>query len=316
MAFFNEAKIGVIKILLHPTEGSIWISIDDDERDYLKLLCDEVFNRKNFITSMIWQKIHSIKNDARHISENHDYILVYASNAETVKFNLLNRTSEMDERYKNPDNDPRGPWQSGDLVANEERTNGRWDVVGPTGKTFNVPTGKHWVYSRDNLKELISENRIWFGVKGDSFPRKKRFLSEVQQGRKADTWWTSDQVGHNQEAKREIRSLFQDDVFDTPKPERLINRVIDLASKPGDWVLDSFLGSGTATAVAQKMNRNYIGIEMGEHAYTHVQTRMKKVVDGNDGLKLSETLDWKGGGGLSFMNLRLALLQSMNLVIR
>lgn len=301
-------RLEILKNLL-ADDGSIWISIDDEEGHYLKILCDEVFGRNNYISSIIWQKIHSVKNDAKHISVNHDYILLYAKNVECVKFNLLERTSEMNDRYKNPDKDPRGPWQSGDLVANEERTNGRFDIVGPTGKTFNVPVGKHWVYSRDNLLQMIKEDRIWFGVDGSSFPRKKRFLSEVLQGRKADTWWTSDEVGHNQEAKREIRSLFGEDIFATPKPERLLKRIFEIGSEPKDLVLDSFAGSGTSTAVAHKMGRQYIGIEYGKHAYTHCLPRLKKVVDGKDGLALSETLGWKGGGGFKYFDLAPSLLR-------
>ena len=206
-----------LKILhsLLSDDGCIWISIDDNEAHYLKVLCDELYGRQNFITSCLWQKIHSVKNDAKHISVNHDYILVYAKDSSKVSFNLLDRTDEMNNRYKNPDNDPRGAWQSGDLVANEERKNGYFDVVGPTGKVFNVPRGKHWVYSQETLETMIKENRIWFGVKGDSFPRKKRFLSEVQQGRKADSWWDSISVGHNQEAKREVIAINDSDIFST-----------------------------------------------------------------------------------------------------
>ena len=178
-------RLEILKQLLS-ADGSIWISIDDQEGHYLKVLCDEVFGRKNYVSSAVWQKIHSVKNDAKHISVNHDYILLYAKNIECLKLNLLERTEEMNDRYKNPDNDPRGPWQSGDLVANEQRTNGQFDVVGPTGRTFNVPDGKHWVYAKENLLQMIKEKRIWFGVDGSSFPRKKRFLSEVLQGRKSD----------------------------------------------------------------------------------------------------------------------------------
>lgn len=301
-------RLEILKKLL-AKEGSIWISIDDGESHYLKVLCDEIFGRKNYITSVVWQKIHSIKNDAKHISVNHDYILLYANDIDCVDLSLLSRTEEMNDRYKNPDNDPRGPWQSGDLVANEQRTNGNFDVKGPTGKAFTVPSDKHWVYSRENLEQMIKEDRIWFGVSGDSFPRKKRFLSEVQQGRKADTWWASDEVGHNQEAKREIRQLFEDDIFQTPKPERLIKRIIDLATKPDDWVLDSFLGSGTTSAVAHKTGRKHIGIEFGDHAVTHCLPRLKKVVDGNDGLALSEALNWQSGGGFKFYNLAPSLLK-------
>lgn len=259
-------RLEILRNLLS-TNGSIWISIDDDEQAYLKVLCDEVFGRNNFLCNVLWQKIHSIKNDAKYLSQNHDFILLYAKNKEFVKFNLLPRTVAMNSRYKNPDNDPRGPWQSGDLVANEERANGYYEVVCPSsGKSFNVPKGKHWVYSEDNMKSLIFDNRIWFGKKGTSFPRKKRFLSEVMDGRKGDTWWTSDEVGHNQESKREIIKLFgKNNPFATPKPERLIQRIITLASNPGDIILDSFLGSGTTAAVAHKMNRKWIGVELGNH---------------------------------------------------
>ncbi len=289
--------------------GTIWISIDDGEYAYLKILCDEVFGRNNFVTTIVWRKIHSIKNDARYLSENHDFILLYARNKELASFNLLNRTEAMNSRYKNPDNDPRGPWQSGDLVANEERTNGYYDVISPvTGKVFNVPKGKHWVYSQENLEALLKDNRLYFGKDGNAFPRKKRFLSEVMQGRKGDTWWSSDDVGHNQEAKREIIKLFgKDNVFDTPKPERLIERILNLASDPGDLVLDSFLGSGTTIAVAHKMHRQWIGVELGMHALTHCKTRMDMVIDGEQG-GISKAVNWKGGGGYHFYELAPSLL--------
>lgn len=170
-------------------DGCIYISIDDDEGHYLKVICDEVFGRKNFVANIIWQKIHSLKNDAKYLSVNHDHVIVFAKNLDCVSFNLLTRTEAMNSRYKNPDNDPRGAWQSGDLVANEERKNGYFEITGPTGKVFNVPQGKHWVYTKENLLEMIADNRVWFGKDGKSFPRKKRFLSEVQEGRKGDTIW-------------------------------------------------------------------------------------------------------------------------------
>jgi len=290
-------------------DGTLWISIDDDECHYLKVLCDEVFGRKNFLTSCIWQKIHSIKNDAKYMSVNHDYILVYSKNIDMIQFNLLERTSEMNQRYQNLDNDERGPWQSGDLVANEERTNGNYIVTGPKGNKFTVPNGKHWVYSQENMEKLIKDKRIWFGNSGSSFPRKKRFLSEVQQGRKPDTWWTSDEVGHNQEAKREVKALNVADIFATPKPERLLKRIVEIASNTGDWVLDSFLGSGTTAAVAHKMGRKWIGIELGEHCDTHCLPRLKAVVDGSDQGGISKSVEWKGGGGFKFYYLAASLLK-------
>lgn len=303
-----KRRLEIIRELLSD-DGTLWISIDDDEGHYLKVLCDEVFGRSNFISTVIWQKIHSIKNDARYLSENHDFILVYSRNKDKVKFNLLPRTEAMNARYKNPDNDPRGPWQSGDLVANEERTNGYYDVVSPkTGKVFNVPKGKHWVYSQENMLKLIEENGVWFGKDGNSFPRKKRFLADVMDGRKGDTWWTSDEVGHNQEAKRESIKLFgKSNAFATPKPERLIERILQLATDEGDIVLDSFLGSATTVAVAHKMNRRWIGIEMGEHIISHCKFRMDLVIDGEDG-GVSKNNNWQGGGGYKFYELAEPLL--------
>lgn len=256
---FMQQRLEIARTLLSPT-GCIFISIDDNEFAGLKLVCDEVFGYQNFVTSCMWQKIHSIKNDAKYISVNHDYIFVYAKNIDMLKFNLLERTEEMNNRYKNPDNDPRGPWQSGDLVANEIRTNGNYDVVGPTGKTFNVPEGKHWVYSEENMRTLIEENRIWFGKNGTSFPRKKRYLSEVQQGRTPDSWWTSAEVGHNQEGARELKDIFDGKaVFTNPKPTRLIERIIKMGSKDNSIILDFFAGSGTTGHAALKYNANNEG---------------------------------------------------------
>jgi len=292
-------------------DGVLFFQIDDNEQAYAKVICDETFGRSNFITTILWQKIHSIKNDAKYLSENHDFILLYSKNKEQVKFNLLQRTEKMNSRYQNPDNDPRGAWQSGDLVASEERTNGYYDVVSPiSNKVFNVPKGKHWVYSKKNMEELIAENRIWFGKDGTAFPRKKRFLCDVMDGRKGDTWWSSSDVGHNQEAKREIIKLFGNtSTFSTPKPERLIQRIIHIATNPCDLVLDSFLGSGTTAAVAHKMGRRYIGVEMGEQAKTHCAVRLKKVIDGEQG-GISEAVSWKGGGGFRFFTLGEAVFNS------
>lgn len=256
---FMKHRLELARTLLSPT-GCIFISIDDNEFAALKLVCDEVFGWQNFVTTCMWQKIHSIKNDAKYISVNHDFIFVYARNIELLKFNLLDRTDEMNNRYKNPDNDPRGPWQSGDLVANEIRTNGNYDVIGPTGKIFNVPEGKHWVYSEENMRTLIAENRIWFGKDGTSFPRKKRYLTEVQQGRTPDSWWTSDEVGHNQEGARELKSVFDGKVvFTNPKPTRLIERIIQMGSKDNSTILDFFAGSGTTGHAILKYNANNEG---------------------------------------------------------
>jgi len=300
-------RLEILRRLL-TEDGSIWVNLDDNEVHYCKILMDEIFGRVNYVTSCLWQKIHSIKNDAKHLSVNHDYILLYAKDINRASFYLLDRTEKMNARYQNPDNDPRGPWQSGDLVANEERTNGYFEIIGPTGKVFNVPKGKHWVYAKSTLEEMILDNRVWFGKNSNAFPRKKRFMSEVQQGRKGDTWWTSDEVGHNQEAKRELIALISNDIFGTPKPERLLQRVIKLASKPGDWVLDSFAGSGTTGAVAHKMGRRWIMVELGEHCHTHIIPRLKKVIDGEDQGGISKAVNWKGGGGFRYYRLGPSLI--------
>ena len=251
---FMSRRLKIAKQLLSD-KGVIFISIDDNEQAQLKLLCDEVFGEENFVSSILWQKIHSIKNDAKYLSVNHDFILMYAKNIGSISINLLKRTETMNSRYKNPDNDPRGAWQSGDLVANETRANGNYNVIGPTGKVFNVPNGKHWVYSEENMMQLIQEKRIWFGVNGTSFPRKKRYLSEVQQGRTPDTWWTSDEVGHNQEGARELKSLLDDKLlFSYPKPSRLISRILQISSFKYSTILDFFAGSGTTLHATMQLN--------------------------------------------------------------
>ena len=277
-------------------EGAIFISIDDNEQAHLKLICDEIFGSGNFVSNIMWQKIHSIKNDARYLSVNHDFVLLYTKNINSFQINLLPRSQKMDDRYKNPDNDFRGVWQSGDLVANEPRKDGNYDVFGPTGKTFNVPSDKHWVYSKDNLEKMIDENRIWFGKNGDSFPRKKRFLSEVQQGKTPDTWWISEEVGHNQEAKREIKSLLNIDnqTFSTPKPVRLMERILEISSDKNSIILDSFAGSATTAHAVLNLNkkdggnRKFILIEMEDYSDTITAERIKRVINGYGDTKKTE----------------------------
>lgn len=252
-------------------DGVIFISIDDGESDNVRKLCDEVFGEDNFLAQIVWQKIHSTKNDAKYYSDTHEYLVCYSKNRDKVSIRLLPRTEKMDGRFKNPDNDPRGLWSSGDLVANEVRSSGHFEVKGPTGKIFNVPSDKHWVYSQENLKRLIEEGRIWFGKNGDAFPRLKRYLSDVQQGRKADTLWLSNEVGHNQESKREVKALFDGKVFfDTPKPVRLLKRCAELTLTKDDIALDFFAGSATTAHAVMALNaedggkRRYIMVQMPE----------------------------------------------------
>ena len=255
-------------------DGVIFISIDDNEQENLKKICNEVFGYGNFIACVVWQKIHSTKNDARYFSENHEYALVYAKSIELVSLNLLPRTESMNERYKNPDNDPRGAWQSGDLVASGERSNGHFIVRSPiSGKEFDVPQGKHWVYSEANMREYIADNRIWFGADGNSFPRKKRFLCEVQDGRKPNTMWLSEEVGHNQTATRELKLLFDSKkAFDFPKPSSYIKQMLIIGSNKDSIILDFFSGSATTSHAVMQLNaedggkRKFIMVQLPEEA--------------------------------------------------
>ena len=292
------------------SDGSIWISIDDEEQAYLKVLCDEIFGRNNFVSTVIWEKKYAPQNDAKWLSDNHDFILVYAKNKETWRPNLLPRTDEMNARYKNPDNDPRGLWKAGDCSARTYNVSCNYTITTPSGRVVNPPSSRSWAFSREKFDELVKDNRIWFGENGDNVPSVKKFLSEVKQGSTSLTIWKYTEVGHNQDAKKEVKALNPDSIFATPKPEKLIERILTLATNPGDLVLDSFLGSGTTAAVAHKMNRRYIGIEIGNHAYTHCKTRLDKVISGDDQGGITKSSGWNGGGGYRFYELAPTLINT------
>lgn len=282
-------------------DGSIWVTLDDNEAHYFKVICDEIFGRRNFVANAIWQKRTSP--DARiQMGAAHDHLLVYCKYPEKLRFNLLPVSDEQRDRYKNPDNDPRGPWVSSDFSAQGFRPNQMYSIASPSGKVHYPPKGMCWKNTEERFLQQVAEGRFWFGKNGDGVPRRKNYLSETE-GRSSWTWWTNSEAGHNQEAKKEINELFgAENTFDTPKPERLIQRILHIATNEGDHVLDSFLGSGTTAAVAQKMGRRWIGIEMGEHARTHCQPRLKKVIDGDQG-GISEAVGWKGGGGFRYYKL-------------
>lgn len=292
-------------------DGSIWINIDDHEHAYLKVLMDEVFGRQNFISNVVWQKKYGAKSDSKFLSESHEYILVYAKDIETFSINRLPRTAEQDARYKNPDNDPRGPWTSGDLLRNEARDYAIYEIVGPSGRKHLPPSGTSWRFTKERFADLVAENRIWFGDDGNNVPRLKRFLSDVSSSVPPITWWDFKEHGHNDEAKKEQRTLFGDSItaFPTPKPERLIAKIIQLASNRGDLVLDSFAGSGTTGAVAHKMGRRWIMVELGDHCETHIVPRLNKVIDGEDQGGITEAVGWKGGGGYRYFKLAPSLLE-------
>jgi adenine-specific DNA-methyltransferase len=294
-------------------EGSIWITIDDTECHYLKVLCDEVFGRYNFVSSIAWEKDQGRRGDTD-ISSAHDHILLYARNRDIWRKsrNLLPRSAQQESRYRNPDNDPRGPWLQGDNgTAKSGSETSRFPIILPSGREVVPPKGNYWRFSRENFEKARAEGRVHFGVKGDSMPVIKRYITEVQQGVVPRTWWTAEEVGSNQDAKRDhLRKLLPEiEPFATPKPEQLLERILLISTKAGDIVLDSFAGSGTTGAVAQKMGRRWIMAELGEHCNTHIIPRLKKVVDGTDPGGITADVGWEGGGGFRYFRLAPSLLE-------
>jgi adenine-specific DNA-methyltransferase len=301
-------RLRILRNLLSE-DGSIWISIDDDEGHYLKVLCDEILGRSNLINTVIWEKKYTIANDAKWFSDNHDFILVYAKDKENWRPNLLPRTNEMNAAYSNPDNHPKGPWKATPLHAKSgsDRT-GSFSHTFRNGVTWQPPTGTYPRFSAERLAIMDANNEIWFGRNGAAIPSRKTFLYDLRKsGIPSRTVWRFEDVGHNHEAREEVKAFNSLSIFATPKPERLIERVLTLGSNPGDLVLDSFLGSGTTAAVAHKMGRRYIGIELGEHCYTHCLPRLRKVVDGEQG-GISRAANWQGGGGFKFYELAPTLI--------
>ena len=283
-------------------DGSIWISIDDTELHYLKMLCDDVFGIKSYIATIVWQHRTSREN-RRVFSNNHEYILLYAKNPIAFKAsrNPLPLSSEILKRYRNPDNDPRGSWQSvslnvqaGHAVASQFYT-----IVSPSGVRHEPPNGRCWIYNQEKMQKEIESGNVWFGVDGKGVPRKKKFLKDAKTGLAPETLWNANQVGTTNQAKKHILSLFPSElVFDTPKPESLIKHILDIATNPNDYVLDAFLGSGTTAAVSHKMNRKYIGIDSSEKSINYAIERLKQVVEGEKG-GISTTINWTGGGGFT-----------------
>lgn len=290
-------------------DGSLWITIDDNEAHYLKVLCDEIFGRANFVSNVIWQKKFSPQNDAKWISASHDHVLCIAKDKTNWFPNPLPRSQAMDDRYKNPDNDPRGPWASTDITRAEHRDRDFWGLITPAGTEVFPARGRSWSRPKANIEKLKAEGRLWFGPNGDRMPRLKKYLSDMDGGLTPQSIWPHDEVGNNQEAKREILALNFETVFDTPKPERLLHRILHLATKPGDLVLDSFAGSGTTGAVAHKMRRQWIMVELGQHCSTHIAPRLRQVIDGDDQGGISRTVEWRGGGGFRYFEIAPSLLE-------
>ena len=285
--------------------GRFWVTIDDNEAHYLKVIMDEIFGRRNFVDTIIWQKADSPRNSARQFSSDHEYAFVYSKRPDWVP-QRLPRDEASNVIYTNPDNDERGSWIPGDPYANKPYSKGLFSILGPTGRQFQPPPGRYWRVSEEKLRELDKDGRVWWGPKGEARPSIKRYLTEVGD-LVPRTMWAKGVVGSNRTSKNEMRSLFPGDVsFTTPKPEALLQRVLHISTFEGDLVLDSFLGSGTTAAVADKMNRRYIGIEMGDHAETHCSPRLRKVIDNERG-GISDSVGWNGGGGFRFYRLGKAI---------
>lgn len=297
--------------LLHKllaADGAIFISIDDNEQANLRLVCDEIFGMGNFVNNIIWQKKYSPQNDARYLSDMHDFVLCYTKLKEKWNRNLLPRTKTQNKRYKNFDNDERGPWKSSDLSVKTYNSNTDYPITTPSGREVNPPTGYCWRVSKEKLQEMISENRIWFGKDGSNVPSIKRFLSDVQQGIVPVTLWFREEIGDNQEAKQDLKQIFDKGnfPFETPKPSKLLERILTISSSSDSIVLDSFAGSGTTAHAVLNLNkqdggnRKFILVEMEDYAETITAERVKRVIDGyGEGNKAVEGT----GGGFNYYEL-------------
>ena len=306
-------RLEIIRKLLSE-DGSLWITIDDSEAHYLKVLCDEIFGRNNFIANVIWQKKYAPANDAKWLSDSHDHILVYAYNKEIWRPNKLTRSDNSKGAYKNPDSDPRGLWKAGDYTCNksaDERPNLYYAIRQPiTGEEILPSKARVWAYSLERHLENEKLELVWWGVNGKNrTPAYKRFLQDIDTGVVSQTIWEWKDVGHTQDGKKEQLQLHPTNPFTTPKPEKVIQRILDLASSSGELVLDSFAGSGTTGAVAHKMGRRWIMIELGDHCHTHIIPRLQKVIYGEDRGGITEVAKWEGGGGFRYYHLAPSLLE-------
>jgi len=280
-------RLRLLHELLHD-DGSIWMTIDDNEGQNARSILDEIFGAVNFVATVIWQKKYSTKADTRFLSQEHDYLLIYAKNIERLELCGLERTEEQDANYKNPDNDPRGDWASDNLLRTEVRDYAIFEIVAPDGKLHLPPQGSSWRFNYDKIEQLIADNRIWFGEGGTNAPRLKRFLSEVRDNIPAQTIWKYSDVGHSDSAKKELQSIMTGSgvTFPTPKPVRLVERVIKLAMNNNATILDSFAGSGTTAqaVLAANMkdggNRKFILVECEDYADTLTAERVRRVING------------------------------------
>lgn len=299
---FMKNRLEIAREILSDN-GSLWINIDDDEQAYLKVLTDNIFGRNNFINNVIWQKKYAPQNDAKWFTDNHDHVLVYAKNKENWKPNLLPRTEKQAQYYKYDDNDGRGKWRTDNILVKSFTRDRVFEVMNPnTNQTFLPPNGRCWRYSKDSFEAMIKDNRIYWGKDGTGAPQVKRYWNSVKQGITPLTIWLREDVSDNQTAKKEISNFMFENLFETPKPEKLLQRIIHIGSNEADIVLDFFMGSATTQAVAMKMNRRFIGIEQMDYINTVSVPRLQKVIEGEQG-GISKEVDWQGGGSLIYAEL-------------
>ena len=288
-------RLEILRRLL-AEDGTLWVFLDDNEVHYLKVLMDEVFGRATFIASIAWRSGDAPNNDAKQLSIDHNTVLVY-SKFQGWLSKALPRTEDANAHYTNPDNDPNGPWFPGNLSSPHPRKNLQFDIISPTGHPIKPPTNG-WRWSRESIDEKIASGEIVFTKEGTRVIR-KTYLKNQKGLAPSSLWDNIEETGHNRQAKYELKKLFPatatEELFATPKPERVVQRILMIATDPGDWVLDSFAGSGTTGAVAQKMGRKWIMVELGEHCHTHIIPRLKKVIDGQDSGGVTEMLNWRGG---------------------
>jgi adenine-specific DNA-methyltransferase len=302
-------RLEIIRRLM-AEDGSLWITIDDNEAHYLKVLCDEIFGRNCFVASVVWRSTDNSNNDAKQFSIDHNYVVVYSKspNWVTHKLNADGKRSH----FRNPDNDPRGPWFDGNpLNSPKPRPNLTFDLRAPNGNVVKPPKNG-WRWAQETLAEKMKTGEIRFNEDFTGI-RRRTYLADMKGLPPSTLWADLEETGHNRQAKYELKNLFSDrevtELFGTPKPERLLAKILEIATSPGDLVLDSFAGSGTTGAVAHKMGRRWIMIELGEHCHTHIIPRLKKVIDGEDQGGISQAVEWKGGGGFRYYRLAPSLLQ-------
>lgn len=304
-------RLEIIHQLLS-TDGSLWVALDDNEAHYFKVMCDEVFGRSNFVCDIAWEKRYSPPPDTKDIGYVHDHVFVYRK-TRSFSRNLLPITEDQSGRYKNPDDDSRGPWKSMDYTCRytaEERPNLYYPIIQPnTGEEIWPKRTRVWAFSQEAHRVNEIEHRLWWGKGGkNSVPALKNFITSINQGMMPMSLWKHTLAGHNQDGRKETLALIPQDPFDNPKPEKLLQTILTISTNPGDLVLDSFAGSGTTGAVAHKMGRRWIMTEIGDHAETHIVPRLQKVIDGTDQGGISKAVDWQGGGGFRFFTLAPSLL--------